>query len=68
MIFEIGKYYQHTTGIELSIIGELETTLWGKTLIAETNSSDFEAVGSDIYATTNYVEISKEEWMKNFSK
>jgi hypothetical protein len=68
MVFEVGKFYRHTTGLEYSIIGKLETTMWGKTLIAETNSSDLEAVGEDMYATVNFEEISREEWMKNFSK
>lgn len=36
MRFEIGKYYKHTTGNMLHILGELDTTMYGaKALIAE---------------------------------
>jgi len=37
MKFEIGKYYRHTTGYELAILCEAETTIRGKGLLAETN-------------------------------
>ena len=70
MKFEIGKFYRHTTGKDLAIIGELETTMFGKTLIAETKdiTECLMAVGRQESATANYTEITKEEWMKNFSK
>lgn len=68
MVFEVGKFYRHTGGQELAILGELETTMYGKCLVAETNKSgNFMPVGRDESATQNYTEISKEEWMKNFS-
>lgn len=68
MIFEVGKYYRHTTGEELSVVAEVDTTMYGRTLLAETNNScGFLAVGSTEDHATNYVEITKEEWMKNFS-
>lgn len=69
MIFEEGKYYRHTTGVELAIVGKLNTTMFGETLIAETNDNiSFQAVGSTEANTQNYKEISREEWMKNFNK
>jgi len=68
MKFQIGKFYRHTTGKEFSIVGTVRTTMFGDTLVAEQNDNvDLVAVGSDESATTNFVEISKEEWMKNFS-
>ena len=68
MVFEIGKFYKHATGQCLSIVGKLTTTMFGDTLIAEQNDSiDFQAVGSDDSSAVNYKEITKEEWMKNFS-
>lgn len=69
MIFEIGKYYEHTTGRQLAILGELETTMFGKCLIAEQNDGpNFISVGRDSTSADNYHEISKEKWMKNFSE
>lgn len=69
MRFEIGKYYRHTTGYELSIICETETTLRGKGLLAETNGQDeLCIVGTGEENTIGFTEIPNEEWMKNFSK
>jgi len=66
--FEIGKFYRHTTGEEISIIGKVDSTLYGTTLVAESNTYErFKAVGSDASSIDNWIEISKEEWMKNFS-
>ncbi|GAI31939.1 unnamed protein product [marine sediment metagenome] len=72
MKFEIGKYYRHTTAHTLAILGHLDTTMWGKNaLIAESNRShemtELIAVGSDEGSAVNYNEISKEEWLENFS-
>jgi hypothetical protein len=69
MIFEIGKFYKHRTGMMLSIVGRLNTTMFGDTLIAETDDNvNFQAVGSTEAYAENYREISEEEWMKNFNK
>lgn len=68
MVFEIGKCYKHKTGEEIKVIGELETTLYGKALIAESgDSSLFSAVGRTEDCSVNWTEITEEEWMKNFS-
>jgi len=67
MKFEVGKYYRHTTGKEISIICEANTTMYGETLIAEgCHCTEFIAVGSDESAAVNWIEITKEEWLKNF--
>ena len=69
MKFEIGKFYRHTTGQELSILCEAETTIRGKGLVAETNDhNELILVGTNVENAINYVEITKEEWMKNFDK
>lgn len=66
--FEIGKYYRHTTGEEIAILGRLKTTKFGECLIAESNKSiNFKAVGEEEGAAVNWKEITKEQWMKNFS-
>jgi hypothetical protein len=68
MIFEIGKCYRHTTGEEIQIVGEVNTTLYGNCLAAESNRKrDLIPVSkNDEAATVNWTEISQEEWMKNF--
>jgi hypothetical protein len=69
MIFEVGKFYRHNTGHEISIVGRLKTTMFGETLVAESNGSiELSAVGSTESYAENYKEISEEEWMKNFNK
>ena len=71
MIFDVGKFYKHPTGHCLSIICEAETTMWGSTLVAESAGgyigSTLLSVGKDEVSAQNYHEISKEEWMENFS-
>jgi hypothetical protein len=67
MGFEVGKCYRHTTGKEISVLVEVETTQWGKALIAEANfNSEIIAVGTYIGSSVNWTEISREEWEKNF--
>lgn len=70
MVFEIGKKYRHTTGTEISVVGRLQTTMYGNTLIAECVKTfeDLITVGSDESATANWSEITDKEWMDNFSK
>jgi len=73
MRFEEGKFYRHTTGEEFSIIGRLNTTMWMENaLIAETAGKGFNSglivVGDDEGSASNFREISKREWLKNFSE
>lgn len=68
MKLEIGKFYRHLTGQELAIVGEAETTMYGKVLVAETNRFGYLIpIGRGESNATNYKEISKKEWMRNFS-
>ena len=71
MKFEPGKYYRHTGGDVMATLDFVETTMWGKTLVAEragVRSHNLVPVGvdSEKYAV-NWREISKKEWMGNFS-
>ena len=70
MIFEVGKYYQHASGKKMAIVGEVNTTLYGdNVLVGEPDSTpNLRPVGRDESNTVNWKEISKEEWMKSFSK
>jgi hypothetical protein len=69
MIFEIGKFYKHTTGLQFSILAEITTTMRGNGLVAETNNANEEitTVGKSEAAAENFTEISEDEWMKNFN-
>lgn len=67
MVFEIGKYYRHSTGICASIICEANTTMWGKTLVAErSDKNSLESFGGDEDAARGWEEITRDEWMLNF--
>lgn len=68
MVFKVGKFYRHTTGHQLAIICRATTTMFGETLLAEQNTNtNFVAVGSDKASAENYTEITKAEWLGNFS-
>lgn len=69
MVFEIGKCYVHTTGMQMHIIGEVKTMMRGEGLLAETYGVDEELmqVGTLPENAVNWQEISLEEWMSNFS-
>jgi len=68
IVFEIGKCYRHTTGQEMHVIGELDTVMYGNTLVAETTkNTDLTCVGRSHHNAVNWKEISHQEWMKNFS-
>ena len=66
---EVGKCYRHTSGIEMSIVGTVETTLHGWCGVAEqTGCHDLKPVAiNDKDAAVGWKEITHEEWLKNFS-
>ena len=69
MKFEIGKYYQHSgLGLKIAVLTDATTTLWGRTLIAETSDNTLRPVGKDDASAINWHEIAKSEWEKEFSK
>ena len=59
MKFEIGKYYQHSSGGEvIHILAKVNTFFYGETLLAETNSGDLNPVGCDECNAENYLQVS----------
>jgi len=67
MIFELGKYYKHTSGTYLKIVGIAETTIYGTCFIAEEECGQtFTPVGKTEDHAMNYVEVSKEEYINNY--
>jgi len=66
--FKIGKCYRHTGGGEMKIVGAVKSTQFGWTMIAEEPMyGNFKPVASDEASSINWDEITKEEWMQNFS-
>jgi hypothetical protein len=64
--FEVGKYYKHASGQQIAIVATATTTMYGDTLLAEqSDRPDFKPVGFE--TDDSYEEITKEEWMENFS-
>ena len=69
-MFEIGKFYMHSTGEMMAILGRLPTTMYGDCLIAEVAGKynhSIKAIGSDVDSAANWVEVTQEEWLANFS-
>lgn len=65
MRFEIGKYYKHSSGEVMRILACVDTTIYGRTLLAEEGDTfGFQPVGwdSDDYAE-NWKEIDEDEWL-----
>jgi len=64
MKFELGKYYVHSTGLCIHIIGALESTIYGWTFISERPGvGSFQPVGSDADAAVNWEETTKEHFL-----
>ena len=69
MVFEIGKAYRHAGGLVMAIVGEVKTTMYGECLIGEmSDRAELRPISHHNDATTNWEEISWEEWQKNFFK
>ena len=68
MKFELGKCYEHTTGKQMKIVGVADTTLYGLGFVGETPEGTYSIVGTSKENAINFVEISNEKWMQNFSK
>ena len=63
MKFELGKYYQHTTGMKLHICGLSDTYYHGRCFVGENNKGELLPVGSDEASAVNFHEISKEQFI-----
>ena len=79
MKFEIGKKYLHETGMLLSVLGELETTWWGKTLVGEmislsrteddksaTGKIELVAINDEVELLRDWKKISNLKWLSYF--
>lgn len=64
--FEVGKCYAHTNGHQMRILGEIETTIYGKCLLGETLEGGLLPIGMTEEHAVNFTEISQEEWVSNF--
>lgn len=62
MIFEVGKCYEHTTGLKMRILAEVDTCAYGHVMIGEDNYGRIVPIGTGEEATANYVEC--EDFMK----
>lgn len=62
MKFELGKYYQHSTGKKLYICGLGETFYHGSCFIGENEKGELSPTGKSEENAINYIEITKEEF------
>ena len=58
MKFQIGKYYQHSGGGVLSIIGTANTFYHGACLLGEDDAGTLMPIGADEAAAANWHEVS----------
>ena len=64
MRFEQGKYYRHPNGYDAHILGWIDTTMWGRTMIAEVASKagvQLLPFAVDESATVNWKEITTQD-------
>ncbi len=67
--FEVGKYYKHSGGGVIHIVGAVKTTTYGWTLVAEEHcSSQLKLVGQGVGYAENWSETTVEHWLSGFSK
>jgi hypothetical protein len=72
MNMEAGKFYMHEKGRKIAVIGQVESFKWGPMLVVEETDdtghsiSCVETKDSDLN-DNNWVEIGRDEWMRNFA-
>lgn len=65
--FELGKYYKHTTGEMLHIVGKVETMMYGECFVGEsTNCLNLKPIGIGEGYSDGFSEISKEEFESSY--
>lgn len=64
MKFELGKYYQHTTGAKLYICGLSETYYHGSCFIGENENGKLSPIGKGEANSENWYEITKERFIE----
>ena len=58
MKFEIGKYYQHSQGQVIHIVGRLPTFFYGEGLVSEGDDGNLSRIGEDEDSAVNWKEVS----------
>ncbi len=69
MQIEVGKFYMHQAGRQIAVLGETESYKWGKMLVIEEADKTGHSIScseGDQVDGREWVEIGKEEWMRNF--
>lgn len=67
--FKVGKYYKHSSGKMMHIVGSCKTTKYGWRLVGECSEESYlQPVGQGKDNAENWEEINEDEWMSNFSK
>jgi len=72
MIFKVNRFYAHEAGRQIAILAEVDSYKWGKMLVIE----EADATGHSISCAEvgqeandhNWVEIGREEWLRNFKE
>jgi hypothetical protein len=67
--FELGKCYRHNGGGEMHIVGVIDSIMWGIGYVAEEGDGQtLTPVAMNCKdSAANWFEITKEEYMKNYS-
>lgn len=60
MKFELGKYYEHTTGSRIYIAGCMSSEIYGMCFVGEDEFGNFSPVGQSEDNAVNHFEIAKE--------
>ena len=60
--FEVGRYYRHSSGGCMHIVGSVKTDTYGWTLIGEDKSGNIRPVGIGEGYAENWYEITEEDW------
>lgn len=64
--FQVGRFYEHSSGDKIHVLESLLTTMWRQTLVVEVAGGELRAVGSDSASAENYHEITYARWMGDF--
>lgn len=70
MKLEEGKFYKHKeTDSYISIVGKLDTTMWGEILVGESPEEPYGLIPIDgTKDSDEWEETTKEEWAKQFTE
>ncbi|MDZ4340931.1 MAG: hypothetical protein U1E51_00655 [Candidatus Binatia bacterium] len=70
MKFEVGHFYMHEAGRQIAVIAEVESYKWAKMFVIEEADSTGHSIScAEVNQEANdhnWVEIGREEWLRNF--